>query len=214
MTSIRIVAVFAFASMCGRAAVVNFDNLAAGTAVDTQYASAGVRFVGTFRVFNLDPTGGAMLFPSPPNSIHLESSTGSIIFVAPSNPSVRGVTNSVSFTNNGLNSSGGYYGGMIVTARDVNGVVLGTARIEPVGPNRSRANTPISFTVEGIHEINFTVISHPLGGAYVPFDDLTFNTPIAAAPAATILPRNSLLAAGGIRHSILRTQATPVCPFQ
>lgn len=199
--------VLAGAGTPARADTITFDTLTAmpsgpsGTAVpasgrlSTQLLGLGVRFSSTSDYVAVVPLGTGHA-TSGVNGIGGVSSAGQlsylspirVTFFLPSDPSVLAVTNFVSIRGD-LHP---IPGSITMQAFDINGNLLGTVTRQDAG------GTTLSLAIAGIHSIRLTQQT-----GTVAFDDLTFNTPVAAAapvpePAALVMFGTGLAGAGGV----------------
>jgi hypothetical protein len=189
----RLCAALLFAAISGAApagaAVIDFDGLpyttpTAVVPLSDQYASLGVLFEGG--VGSINTFGNVIVLPSDPDGFNVGymrlDQVQTIRFVDPTNSAVDAVTNFVSFDNLGLIASGGVYDGFTAQAFDLNGLLLGQATINAIGPFAGRSPFQTSFSFEGIHRIVATQIE---AGGMAPIDNLTFG-PLTTAQAGAV----------------------------
>ena len=190
-----------------RADTITFDSLtpmsgaSSGTAVpaaarlSNQLLGLGVRFSSTSDYVAVVPLGTGHA-TSGVNGIGGVSSAGQlsylspirVTFFLPSDPSVLAVTDFVSIRGDLRPIPGS----ITMQAFDINGDLLGTVTQPDTG------GTTLSLAIAGIHSIRLTQQT-----GTVAFDDLTFNTPVAAAapvpePAALVMLGTGLAGAGGL----------------
>jgi len=108
-----------------------------------------------------------------------------IRFVDPTNATVPAVTNAVSFANLGIGPIG-RFDGYVVSARNLAGVEIGSATVQPVGPGVTVGPFDTSFSIAGIHSLVFTRLINPTGSGIVGFDTLRFE-PVTPVPAPSPL---------------------------
>lgn len=165
------------ASTIGHAAVLlDFDTLSPGSWVGDAYQSAGVIFDAPGWDVRNENFGGIVLVPSSPNYIRLTEQvlTTTLRFVDPANPGVPATTTYFQFDNPGLVSSSGFYGGLNVVAKDLEGNIVATASIPHVGPFQSRSTFTTTIQSSEICSVAFTYVRNPWAQGLVPIDNIRF----------------------------------------
>lgn len=161
------------ASPANATVTLNFDTLTQNSPVADAYLTSGVIFDSLgWAVENL--TFGIVLVPSAPNYIALTTLNTSLRFVNPADLTIPATTTFFSFDNAGLiASSHGFYAGLGVVAKDINGVTIDTASVPSVGLYQGRDIFTTTLQGPGIHSIDFTYV-YPALTAVLPIDNVQF----------------------------------------
>ena len=183
--------------------VVDFDGLVTDVALSNQFAGLGVLFTNIEAsarfTSNVVPVSG----PNYASPFWTNTNPGLITFVDPSNSATAATSDNIAFTLNALTTSlaPGWFSGATVDALDLLGNVIGSHTIQPQSVSGS-TNT-VFFTGQ-IHALRFTYIANPNGLGALPFDNLTFDTPVGTPEPATFAMAGLALAALGITSRCVR----------
>jgi hypothetical protein len=166
----------AASTIANAGSLLNFDTLSPGSWVGNAYQSAGVIFDAPGWDVRNENFGGIVLVPSSPNYIRLTEQvlTTTLRFVDPANPAVPATTTFFEFDNPGLVASSGFYGGLNVVAKDLDGNIVATASIPHVGPFQDRATFTTTIQSSEIHSVEFTYVPNPWAQGLVPIDNIRF----------------------------------------
>ena len=143
---------------------------------------------------NNQPPTGDVILPSPSVANFLDlpypAPNTAVSFVLPSDPSVPAVTDYVQIANVGLDDTNygtnGYFNGLEVEALSVDGAVIDSAMVPPVGPDANRPVSTFELQGAGINELLFNIIPNPFAPtALAPTDDWTIGTLTAVPEPAT-----------------------------
>jgi hypothetical protein len=166
---------------------LTFDDLPGGQPgmpLGSLYESKGIVFDGSGFVVK-NNTNPDVVVPTSPNFLDLDPSvqtTASLHFEVPG-ATTPATVSYFAFDNAGLTGvHNGWYNGLTITTRDINGDIIGVFTVAPYGPQASRPVFQLSISEPGIHSIDFAVIPNPYSsGALAPIDDMSFSQPVAAS---------------------------------
>ena len=166
-----LVLVAGICSSCA-ALTVDFDTLAAGSALTDQSLADGVQFVGVFTVVN-NTFSGAVTVPSPPNYVQAGTGTQVVRFVDPANPARLATTTSVAVTTPALGI--GCYDAIELDAFDIHNHLVDSDLTPAYAAGGTQTTTTVSAAE--IHAVKMTRL---VGACIAPFDDLTFDALVVA----------------------------------
>jgi hypothetical protein len=176
---------------------INFDS---GAPLSSYATSDGIVFSHQF-VLTDDTFGGAVIVPSDPFYVSLNSSPGVITFRDPTTGAAT-TSDGFGFTIAGLNLGGGFFSGATLNFLDAAGVSLGTQTFAAIGPNEFRSPFTYLDGFQNISSIVFTRNENTAGSGLFPFDDVRFDLDAAAAVPEPATWAMFLMGFGAVGYSM------------
>ncbi|MBP7053975.1 MAG: hypothetical protein KBE65_23435 [Phycisphaerae bacterium] len=178
---------------------INFDSLPDMSRIGDAFLSEGIIF-DTYSSRVQDELYSAIVVPSGANYAVLTGDFTSLHFVDPLNSSRPATTSFFEFDNLGLYDGRGFFAGLNIVARSLDGSIVDTAYIPPVGPNHLQSIFSTRLEGSGIHSIEFTRIANSAGSAVAGFDNVRFpEVSTVPIPGAVWLLSSGLIGLLGLR---------------
>ena len=180
------------------AGTIDFDDLAAGTSLNTQYASRGVVFEGSFVLY--DQYFGVIGPVSGPNWVDVSTTynSASFHFVNPDNADERWLASSVSFKSNPVGDFG-IFDSLYYTGYDLDGTAVESGFLfGSDGDGRGEATVSFSNAISEV--VFFRVPSTNIIGA-APMDNLSFELIPTSTPEPGTM---ALMGVAGLGAGLLR----------